>query len=178
MVFCSSRLVGDLIYLDVETLEGNKFCITGTTRMFYVNSSTGNTLDPRPSKSSLEATTLIGLLQKISLKFKKGNNVCLWHSYFCCNWSDILCHYLSGQFIVSVSHIEAFREILEQKASAHPFENVQSLLPPNSWLGFYPVPGNIQTLKRFYNDFKCMIMWCQLLKFWKWFPDLFYVVSM
>ncbi|KAK2637058.1 hypothetical protein Ddye_031850 [Dipteronia dyeriana] len=102
------RLVGDLIYLDVVTLEGNKYCITGTTKMFYVNSSTGTVLDPRPSKSTSEATTLIGLLQKISSKFKK-----------------------------------AFREILERKANAHPFENVQSLLPPNSWLGLYPVPGKI-----------------------------------
>lgn len=68
-----ARLVGDLIYLDVVTMEGNKHCITGTTKMFYVNSSTGNTLDPRPSKSNLEATTLVGLLQKISSKFKKGN---------------------------------------------------------------------------------------------------------
>ncbi|KAE8038191.1 hypothetical protein FH972_010723 [Carpinus fangiana] len=101
------RLVGDLIYLDVVTLEGNKFCITGTTKTFYVNSSTGNTLDPRPSKTNFEATTLAGLLQKISPKFKK-----------------------------------AFREILEWRASAHPFENVQSLLPPNSWLGLYPVPDH------------------------------------
>lgn len=101
------RLVGDLIYLDVVTLEGYKYCITGTTKMFYVNSSTGNALDPRPSKANSEATTLIGLLQKISSKFKK-----------------------------------AFREILERKASAHPFENVQSLLPPNSWLGLYPVPDH------------------------------------
>ncbi|XP_044489464.1 clustered mitochondria protein-like isoform X2 [Mangifera indica] len=101
------RLVGDLIYLDVVTLEGNKYCITGTTKVFYVNSSTGNVLDPRPSKATSEATTLIGLLQKISPKFKK-----------------------------------AFREILERKASAHPFENVQSLLPPNSWLGLYPVPDH------------------------------------
>lgn len=101
------RLVGDLIYLDVITLEGYKYCITGTTKMFYVNSSTGNVHDPRPSKANSEATTLIGLLQKISSKFKK-----------------------------------AFREILERKASAHPFENVQSLLPPNSWLGLYPVPDH------------------------------------
>ncbi|XP_044493286.1 clustered mitochondria protein-like isoform X2 [Mangifera indica] len=101
------RLVGDLIYLDVVTVEGNKYCITGTTKMFYVNSSTGNVLDPRPSKATSESTTLIGLLQKISPKFKK-----------------------------------AFREILERKASAHPFENVQSLLPPNSWLGLYPVPDH------------------------------------
>ncbi|KAA8515704.1 hypothetical protein F0562_018685 [Nyssa sinensis] len=110
------RLVGDLIYLDVITLEGNKFCITGTTKMFYVNSSTGNTLDPRPSKAAYEATTLIGLLQKISSKFKK-----------------------------------AFREILERKASAHPFENVQSLLPPNSWLGLYPVPDHKRDAARAEN---------------------------
>lgn len=56
-------------------MEGNKFCITGSTKMFYVNSSTGNTLDPRPSKAASEATTLVSLLQKISPKFKKGNGV-------------------------------------------------------------------------------------------------------
>uniref|UniRef100_A0A6N2LXG2 Clu domain-containing protein n=1 Tax=Salix viminalis TaxID=40686 RepID=A0A6N2LXG2_SALVM len=101
------RLVGDLIYLDAITLEGSKYCVTGTTKMFYVNSSTGNVLDPRPSKATSEATTLVGILQKISPKFKK-----------------------------------AFREILECKGSAHPFENVQSLLPLNSWLGLYPVPDH------------------------------------
>ncbi|XP_028204931.1 clustered mitochondria protein-like isoform X1 [Glycine soja] len=101
------RLVGDLIYLDVVTLEGNKFCITGSTKMFYVNSSSANNLDPRPSKATFEATTLVALLQKISPKFKK-----------------------------------AFREVLEGRAAAHPFENVQSLLPPNSWLGLYPVPAD------------------------------------
>ena len=69
---CLSRLVGDLIYLDAVTLEGNKYCVTGTTKMFYVNSSTGNVLDPRPSKATSEATTLVGLLQKISPTFKRG----------------------------------------------------------------------------------------------------------
>ncbi|KAF5752678.1 hypothetical protein HS088_TW01G00594 [Tripterygium wilfordii] len=110
------RLVGDLIYLDVVTLEGNKYCITGSTELFYVNSSTGNVLDPRPSKATHEATTLIGLLQKISPKFKK-----------------------------------AFREILEKKGSAHPFENVQSLLPPNSWLGLYPLPDHKRDTARAEN---------------------------
>lgn len=69
------RLVGDLIYLDVITLEGNKFSITGSTKMFYVNSSSANTLDLRPSKASFEATTLVALLQKISPRFKKGSSV-------------------------------------------------------------------------------------------------------
>ncbi|KAK7317301.1 hypothetical protein RJT34_01403 [Clitoria ternatea] len=99
------RLVGDLLYLDVISLEGSEFCVTGSTKMFYVNSCTGNTFDPRPSKANFEATSLAGLLQKISPKFKK-----------------------------------AFREILEQKASVHPFENVQSMLLPSPWLGSYPVP--------------------------------------
>ncbi|KAI3676675.1 hypothetical protein L1987_86287 [Smallanthus sonchifolius] len=111
------RLVGDLIYLDVVTLEGSKYCITGTTTTFYVNSSSGNTLDPRPTKAASEATTLIGLLQKISSKFKK-----------------------------------AFREMLERKASAHPFENIQSLLPPNSWLGLYPVPDHRRDAARAENS--------------------------
>ncbi|KAL3815048.1 hypothetical protein ACJIZ3_016316 [Penstemon smallii] len=111
------RLSGDLIYLDLVTLEGNKYCITGTTKALYVNSSTENILDPRPNKSALEATTLVGLLQKISPKFKK-----------------------------------AFREILEHKASAHPFENVQSLLPPNSWLGLYPVPDHRRDAARAENS--------------------------
>ncbi|KAK3158921.1 hypothetical protein QOZ80_2AG0143400 [Eleusine coracana subsp. coracana] len=101
------RLHGDLIYIDVVTLEGNKYCITGNSRSFYVNRSNGNILDPRPTKQVLEASTLVGLLQKISAKFKKG-----------------------------------FREVLDRRASAHPFENVQSLLPVTSWLGAYPVPDH------------------------------------
>ncbi|CAO2047726.1 unnamed protein product [Urochloa humidicola] len=99
------RLHGDLIYIDVVTLEGNKYCITGNSKSFYVNCSNGSILDPKPTKQGLEASTLVGLLQKISAKFKKG-----------------------------------FREVLDRRASAHPFENVQSLLPVTSWLGAHPVP--------------------------------------
>jgi hypothetical protein len=66
------RLHGDLIYIDVTTLEGNKYCITGSSKFFYVNSSRGSIFDSKPTKQGLEASTLIGLLQKISTKFKKG----------------------------------------------------------------------------------------------------------
>ncbi|XP_051144780.1 clustered mitochondria protein-like isoform X2 [Andrographis paniculata] len=111
------RLSGDLIYLDVVTLEANKYCVTGTTKSFYVNSSSGDILDPRPHKAAYEATTLVGLLQKISSKFKK-----------------------------------AFREILEQKTSAHPFETVQAPLPPNTWLGLYPVPEHKRDAARAENS--------------------------
>ncbi|KAL2321951.1 hypothetical protein Fmac_026330 [Flemingia macrophylla] len=34
--------------------------------------------------------------------------------------------------------------VLEGRVAAHPLENVQSLLPPNSWLGLYPVPGELR----------------------------------
>lgn len=136
--FLFPRLVGDLIYLDVVTLEGNKFCITGTTKMFYVNSSAGNSLDPKPSKTHSEATTLVGLLQKISSKFKKGN----WTRLRCC-WVLLNLNAVWLSFS-SFSHFEAFREVLERRASSHPFENVQSLLPPNSWLELYPVPGELK----------------------------------
>uniref|UniRef100_A0A0D9VK91 Clu domain-containing protein n=1 Tax=Leersia perrieri TaxID=77586 RepID=A0A0D9VK91_9ORYZ len=107
------RLHGDLIYVDVMTLEGNKYCITGNSKSFYVNSSNGSVLDPRPSKQALEDSTLVGLLQKLSAKFKKG-----------------------------------FREILDRKASAHPFENVQALLPVTSWLGGHPVPEHRRDASR------------------------------
>lgn len=61
----------------MTTLEGNTFCITGSTRMFYVNSIAVNTFDPRPSKAIFEATTLVALLQKISPMFKKSKEVYL-----------------------------------------------------------------------------------------------------
>jgi hypothetical protein len=51
------------------------------------------------------------------------------------------------------AYSEAFREILEWRASAHPFENVQSLLPPNSWLGLYPVPGKFSLIVAFVMSF-------------------------
>ncbi|VFR02371.1 unnamed protein product [Cuscuta campestris] len=110
------RLAGDLIYLDVVTLEGNKYCVTGTTKSFYVNSSTANVLNPRPNKTGSESTTLMGVLQTISPKCKK-----------------------------------AFGEILEHKASAHPFENTQTLLSPNSWLGYYPIPDHTRDAARAEN---------------------------
>ncbi|KAH9321375.1 hypothetical protein KI387_016014 [Taxus chinensis] len=97
------RLLGDLIYLDVVTLEGQSYCITAHTRGFYINASTGDILEPRPAKASHETISLVGLLRQISNKFKKG-----------------------------------FREVLERKASGHPFENVPSLLPLSPWLGVYP----------------------------------------
>lgn len=66
------RLLGDLIYLDIHTLEGKCYCVTSHTRGFFVNSSIGNILDPRPVHPGREATTLVGLLRQLSEKFSKG----------------------------------------------------------------------------------------------------------
>ena len=66
------RLLGDLIYLDIQTLEGKNCCVTGHTRGFFVNASTGSVLDPRPAHPLREATTLVSLLQQLSEKFSKG----------------------------------------------------------------------------------------------------------
>ncbi|XP_057872432.2 clustered mitochondria protein [Cryptomeria japonica] len=107
------RLLGDLIYLDVVTLEGQSFCITAHTRGFYINASTGDILDPRPAKSAHETTSIVNLLRQISNKFKKG-----------------------------------FREVLDRKASCHPFENVPSLLPLHSWLGVSPPPAHRRDVSR------------------------------
>lgn len=51
------------------------------------------------------------------------------------------------------SGFEAFREVLERRASSHPFENVQSLLPPNPWLGVYPVPGELKVHRGQFGSF-------------------------
>ena len=37
---------------------------------------------------------------------------------------------------------KGFHEVLERRASGHPFENVPSLLPLNPWLGVHPPPGH------------------------------------
>lgn len=66
------RLLGDLIYLDIETLEGKSYCVTSHTRGFFVNSSSGSILDPRPVHPGQDATTLVGLLRQLSEKFLKG----------------------------------------------------------------------------------------------------------
>eukprot|EP00252_Welwitschia_mirabilis_P007752 TRINITY_DN19429_c0_g1_i1.p1 TRINITY_DN19429_c0_g1~~TRINITY_DN19429_c0_g1_i1.p1 ORF type:complete len:1424 (-),score=348.01 TRINITY_DN19429_c0_g1_i1:430-4701(-) len=75
------RLLGDLIYLDVTTVEGHSYCITAHTRGFYVNASAGNTLDCRPAKASHESASLVGLLRKLSEGFKKGFREILERKY-------------------------------------------------------------------------------------------------
>ncbi|KAJ7545279.1 hypothetical protein O6H91_09G113600 [Diphasiastrum complanatum] len=96
------RLHGDLLYLDIVTVEGERFCVSAHTQGFYVNLSKEDTLDPYPTMPVVESTTLVGILRQISPMFVKG----------------------------------------------HPFENVPVLLPPNSWLGPYPLPSHKRDIGR------------------------------
>ncbi|MCO5608325.1 hypothetical protein L7F22_062531 [Adiantum nelumboides] len=66
------RLLGDLIYLDILTLEGKSFSVTAHTRGFFVNASVGSIFEPRAAHPPREATTLVGLLRQLSERFSKG----------------------------------------------------------------------------------------------------------
>ncbi|KAI8076797.1 clustered mitochondria-domain-containing protein [Halteromyces radiatus] len=64
----SRRLAGDLLYLNVVTLENETLCITAATTGFFVNSSTATEFNPRP-RSGKRAHSLIRLLQTLSPQF-------------------------------------------------------------------------------------------------------------
>ena len=64
--------VGDLMYIDVETLEGSYLCITCTTHGFFINSTqSGGPLSPEPANSHF-AANLIDLLRAVSPTFASG----------------------------------------------------------------------------------------------------------
>ena len=67
------RLKGDLLYLDVTTLEGLSYCITASPQGFFLNSSDKEHFDPAPHPDlSSRSHTLAGLLSQISPSFKKN----------------------------------------------------------------------------------------------------------
>jgi protein TIF31 len=63
---------GDLIYLDVVTLDDKKYCITGTPAGFYVNRCDDTQFDPSPAKEPCKDYTLIGLLSQLIPSFRKN----------------------------------------------------------------------------------------------------------
>lgn len=65
------KLIGDLFYLHVETMEGKKVHITATPNGFYINASKDNAFDPSPAPKSATSHTLLGLLWSVSPTFKK-----------------------------------------------------------------------------------------------------------
>ncbi|KAI8074519.1 clustered mitochondria-domain-containing protein [Gongronella butleri] len=66
------RLAGDLLYLNVVTLENENLCITATTRGFYVNQSTMTEFNPKGRGAGKHAHSLIRLLQQVSPLFAKN----------------------------------------------------------------------------------------------------------
>ncbi|KAI8636869.1 clustered mitochondria-domain-containing protein [Parasitella parasitica] len=66
------RMMGDLLYLAVNTLENEIVHITASTKGFFVNNSTNNKFDPAHSHfKKASAHSLITLLQKVSPLFQK-----------------------------------------------------------------------------------------------------------
>ena len=66
----SQKMKGDLLYLKIQTLEGQNFQITASTEGFYLNDCTDEKFSPQ--KSGGVSHTLPGLLSKISPSFEKG----------------------------------------------------------------------------------------------------------
>eukprot|EP01116_Phalansterium_solitarium_P017380 TRINITY_DN4264_c0_g2_i2.p1 TRINITY_DN4264_c0_g2~~TRINITY_DN4264_c0_g2_i2.p1 ORF type:complete len:530 (+),score=225.00 TRINITY_DN4264_c0_g2_i2:119-1708(+) len=70
------RLLGDLVYLDVDLVDGPVLSVTGTVGGFYVNrcgNGGGKTFDPLPAKpDQAPFHTLVELISKFSAVFKEG----------------------------------------------------------------------------------------------------------
>jgi protein TIF31 len=69
------RLVGDLFYLVVKTLEGSEFGITSSVNGFYRNDNTEKgAFSPGPSqtKAPCMSYTLVGCLYQLSPSFGKN----------------------------------------------------------------------------------------------------------
>ncbi|KAG1970056.1 clustered mitochondria protein homolog [Pimephales promelas] len=66
------KMHGDLMYLNVVTMEDRHFCITASTRGFYVNQSTTYSFNPKPANPSALSHALLDLLGHISPLFKKN----------------------------------------------------------------------------------------------------------
>jgi len=66
------KLHGDLLYLQVVTMEDKHYHITASTRGFYVNHSTEEEFNPKPANPSYLSHSLIELLNQVSTTFKRN----------------------------------------------------------------------------------------------------------
>lgn len=66
------KLAGDLLYLDIVTLEENKYNVTASSNGFYINRSSDTEFDPKPHAEPCRAQTLVGLISQVSPLFKKN----------------------------------------------------------------------------------------------------------
>jgi len=66
------RMLGDLFYLTVTTLEGNTVHITAIPSGFYVNKTIDKKFDPTPAEISCKGYTLVDTLKQVSSLFNKN----------------------------------------------------------------------------------------------------------
>ncbi|XP_020613853.1 clustered mitochondria protein homolog [Orbicella faveolata] len=67
----SRRLAGDLLYIDVVTLEDVQVNITASTCGFFVNRTHDGVFNPQPHSEPCRSHTLVGLLNQLSPMFRK-----------------------------------------------------------------------------------------------------------
>ncbi|XP_059844021.1 clustered mitochondria protein homolog isoform X1 [Hypanus sabinus] len=66
------KMRGDLMYLNIVTMEDRHVSITASTRGFYVNQSTVDEFNPKSDNPNLLCHSLVDLLNQISPIFKKN----------------------------------------------------------------------------------------------------------
>ncbi|CAI5508699.1 unnamed protein product [Closterium sp. Naga37s-1] len=126
------RLQGDLVYLEVVTVEGKLFCLTAHTRGFFVNRS-GSPSD----LVYLEVVTAEGKLFCVTAHTRgffvnrsgSGRKLDPRPAEPKMDASTLIG--LLRQ--ISPLFSKAFAEVIERKANRHPFENMLAPLPPNDW---------------------------------------------
>uniref|UniRef100_A0A8D3BCA0 Clustered mitochondria protein homolog n=1 Tax=Scophthalmus maximus TaxID=52904 RepID=A0A8D3BCA0_SCOMX len=66
------KMHGDLMYLNVLTMEDRELNITSSTRGFYLNQSTAFNFNPKPAAPKLLCHSLVELLSHVSPAFRKN----------------------------------------------------------------------------------------------------------
>eukprot|EP00079_Xenopus_tropicalis_P008751 XP_002932134.2 PREDICTED: clustered mitochondria protein homolog [Xenopus tropicalis] len=66
------KMHGDLMYLNVITMEDHHINITASNRGFYINQSTAELFNPKPATPSHLSHSLVELLNQVSPAFKKN----------------------------------------------------------------------------------------------------------
>lgn len=130
--------------------KGINTALRGTQKHFMWILAQGIGLTQNQAKMLLNQLLLLNCCKRLAPSLRQVS-IWLCIKYFVI--ADSLCIFWAHDiFFQNIG----FDEILKRKGSAHPFENVQSLLPPNSWLGLYPVPGKASWWT--YLIFLCIIL--------------------
>jgi len=60
------KLRGDLLYLEINTIENNTLHVTSCVDGYYLNQSTSTTFNPNPAETSYKSHSLVDLLKRAS----------------------------------------------------------------------------------------------------------------